>query len=55
MDKTPAYSIFLGLLIGAIFGIGIGALYGDIAHGTQLGALAGMFTAWVLTTLCLQK
>lgn len=37
MDKTPAYSIFLGLLIGAIFGIAIGALYGDLRMACKSG------------------
>jgi hypothetical protein len=55
MDKTPACSIFLGLLIGTILGLGIGALNGDIFHGMQLGAVAGVFIAWVLTAPALQK
>jgi hypothetical protein len=55
MDKTPAYSIFLGLTIGAIFGLGIGAVNGDAVHGMQLGAMAGVFIGWVVTALPLQK
>jgi hypothetical protein len=55
VNKKPAYSILLGLLIGAIFGLGIGAISGDAVYGMQLGALAGVFTAWVFTILSLQK
>ena len=55
MDKMPAYTIFLGLLIGAIFGLGIGALNGDPVYSMQLGAITGMFIGWVVTALALQK
>ena len=55
MDKTPAYSIFLGLLIGTIFGLGIGVVSGDAVHGMQLGAIAGVFIGWVVTALDFQE
>lgn len=48
MDKTPAYYIFLGLLIGAIFGFGVGALNGNTIDGMQLGSTAGLFIGWFI-------
>jgi hypothetical protein len=55
MRKTPAYFIFLGLLIGAIFGFGVRALNGNSVHGMQLGAMAGLFIAWIMTAPTVQK
>ena len=55
MDKTPAYMIFLGLLIGTIFGLGIGTVNGTAVHGMQLGAMTGLFIGWLVTTLPRQK
>jgi hypothetical protein len=55
MDKTPAFYIFLGLLLGTLVGFGIGAINGDVVHGMQLGALGGVFIGWVLTAQTLQK
>jgi hypothetical protein len=48
MKKTPAYPIFLGLLIGAIVGFGIGAVNGNLIHGMQLGSVAGLLIGWVI-------
>ena len=55
MDKTPAYSVFLGLLIGTLFGLGLGEINGDLVFGMQLGAITGVFTGWVVTALASQK
>jgi hypothetical protein len=55
MDRTPAYSIFLGLLIGAIFGFGIGVANGDTITGMQIGAMAGIFIGWLIAALALKK
>jgi hypothetical protein len=55
MNKTPAYPIFLGLLIGAIVGFGIGAVNGNTMHGMQLGSMAGLFIGWFLAVNPLQK
>jgi hypothetical protein len=55
MKKTPAYYIFLGLLIGAAAGLVIGAMSGNATHGIQIGALAGLFIGWVITAPTLQK
>ena len=55
MNKTPACYVFLGLLIGVISGAGLGAVTGNVVHGMQLGALAGMFIGWILTSPAFQK
>ena len=55
MHKTPAYSIFLGLLIGAVLGAAIGAMNENAIHGLQLGSLAGLFIGWILTAPAFQK
>lgn len=49
MNKPRVHYIFLGLLIGAIVGFGIGVLNGNAIHGMQLGALTGLFLGWILT------
>jgi hypothetical protein len=48
MDKRPAFSIFLGLLIGAIVGLGIGALNAHPIDGMQLGSMAGLLIGWFI-------
>lgn len=55
MNRTPVYSIFLGLLIGAALGSGIGALDGNTIAGMQYGAAAGLFVAWVITAPALRR
>lgn len=55
MEKTRAYTIFLGLLIGAMVGAGVGAINGNAPHGLQLGAVAGLFVGWIMTDLVVQK
>lgn len=54
MDKTPAYYILLGLLIGAIFGFGIGAANGNVISGMQYGSLAGVFIGWFIAAAVLE-
>jgi hypothetical protein len=48
MNKTPIYPIFLGLLIGALVGFGIGAINGNPIHGMQLGSMIGLLIGWVI-------
>jgi uncharacterized protein YcfJ len=55
VDKTPAYYIFLGLLIGALVGVGIGAANGNLITGMQLGALTGLFIGWFIAAPALKK
>lgn len=55
MDKTPAFYIVLGLLIGAIFGLGVGAANGNAIRGMELGALAGVFIGWFLVAAVLES
>ena len=55
MNKTPAYHIFLGLLIGAVLGSAIGAVDGNAILGMQYGAAVGLFVAWVITAPALKQ
>ena len=55
MNKTPAYPIFLGLLIGAIVGFGIGLVSGNTIYGTQLGSMAGLLIGWFIAVSPLEK
>jgi hypothetical protein len=40
--------IFLGLAIGAVLGIGLGAANGNVFNGFWIGALAGVFIGWFI-------
>jgi hypothetical protein len=55
MDKTPVLYIFLGLLIGAIVGLGIGAINANPMHGMQLGSMAGLLIGWFIAVNPLEK
>jgi hypothetical protein len=54
MDKTPAYDTFLGLLVGALFGLGIGTLNKNIVTGLQIGTLIGVFIGWFIAAWTLK-
>jgi len=47
--------VVLGLLIGAIFGLGLGAANGNTILGLGLGALAGVFIGWFIGAAVMQK
>ena len=55
MNKTPAYTIFLGLLLGAALGSAIGAVNGNTILGMQYGAAVGLFVTWVITAPALKQ
>ena len=46
MDRKFGIYIVLGLVIGAVFGMGVGAASGNIIFGLGLGALFGVFIGW---------
>ncbi|NJO81784.1 MAG: hypothetical protein HC828_02750 [Blastochloris sp.] len=46
MERTFGLYIVLGLVIGAVFGMGLGATTGNVLWGIGLGALAGVFLGW---------
>ena len=46
MEQKIGYYSFLGLVIGAIFGMGLGTASGNIIWGVGLGALFGVFIGW---------
>lgn len=54
MNKKFGYYILIGLLIGAIFGMGIGAANGSPLPGIGMGALAGVFLAWFIAAAILK-
>ena len=55
MNRTPAFYIFLGLVVGGLVGFGIGAVNGNAIHGMQLGILTGVFTGWMIAAPAYQK
>lgn len=55
MDKRPAFTIFLGLLIGGIVGFGIGAMNGSPIYGMQLGSMTGLLIGWFIAVNPLEK
>jgi ABC-type uncharacterized transport system permease subunit len=55
MDKKFGYVVLLGLLIGAVFGMGIGSANGNPLLGIGIGALAGVFLGWFIAAAVLQE
>jgi hypothetical protein len=55
MNKTPAYPVFLGLLMGAIMGFGIGLVYGNTIYGMQVGSMSGLLIGWFIAVNPLEK
>jgi ABC-type uncharacterized transport system permease subunit len=54
VNKKFGYYIVIGLLIGAIFGMGIGAANGNPLPGIGMGALVGVFLAWFIAAATLK-
>ena len=52
MDKKFGYIVLLGLLIGAVFGMGIGSANGNPVLGIGIGALAGVLSGMVYCSGC---
>ena len=46
MERKFGYYIVLGLLIGVVFGMGLGTANGNTIWGIGLGALFGVFIGW---------
>ena len=46
MERRFGIYIFLGLVIGAVFGMEVGAASGNTIFGIGLGALFGVFIGW---------
>lgn len=55
MDKRFGYFVFGGLLIGGIFGLGLGAANENVLFGIGIGALVGAFLGWFLAVAMLPK
>lgn len=55
MDRRFGYFILAGLLVGIIFGSGLGAANGNAILGIGLGALAGVFLGWLVAAVALER
>jgi len=55
MDRKFGYLIVLGLLIGAVFGMGVGTANGNTLFGIGLGTLGGVFMGWFAAATVLDK
>ena len=55
MDKQFGYYIFLGLLIGAAFGFGLGTANGNTLLGLALGSLTGVFVGWFIAAAIVEQ
>jgi uncharacterized protein YcfJ len=55
MDRKFGYYIVLGLLVGAVFGSGLGAANGNAILGNGIGALAGVFIGWFVAAAVLER
>jgi len=54
MERKFGYYIVLGLLIGVVFGMGLGAANGNTIWGIGLGALGGVFIGWFVAAAALE-
>jgi uncharacterized protein YcfJ len=55
MDRRFGYYIVLGLVIGVVFGMGVGAASGNTLLGIGFGALGGVFIGWFVAAAALQN
>jgi hypothetical protein len=55
MDRRFGYYIALGLVIGVVFGMGVGAASGNTLLWIGFGALGGVFTGWFVAAAALQN
>jgi hypothetical protein len=55
MDKRFGYIVFLGLVIGAIFGLSLVPATGNTLLSIGLGALGGTFVGWFAAAAVAQK
>jgi hypothetical protein len=46
MAKQFGYYVLLGVLVGAVFGFGIGTANGNALLGMEIGAFFGVFIGW---------
>ena len=55
MKRKFGYYIIMGLGIGVVFGMGMGAASGNILFGIGLGALFGVFIGWFVAAAALER
>ncbi len=55
MDRNFGLFIVLGLVIGSIFGVSLGAVIGNNAIGIMLGPISGVFLGWFVAAAVLKN
>ncbi len=55
MNKKFGLFILLGLVIGSMFGLPLGAANGNPIWGLGLGALVGVFLGWFIAAVVLEN
>jgi ABC-type microcin C transport system permease subunit YejE len=55
MERKIGYFVPIGLLIGVVFGWGLGATSGNAIIGTGVGALVGVFSGWFIAAAVFEK
>jgi hypothetical protein len=55
MNRQFGLYIVLGLMIGVVFGTGLGAASGNALFGLGLGALFGVFIGWFIAAAALEN
>ena len=54
-NRKSGLFVVLGLIIGGIFGFGLGAANANALLGTGIGALAGVFMGWFMAAAVHEK
>ena len=55
MERLIGYFATLGMVIGAIFGLGIGTANGSPLMGSGTGVLVGVFLGWFIAVIAWQR
>ena len=55
MERRFGYYVVLGLVIGGVFGMSVGATNGNTIWGIGLGALFGVFIGWFVAAAALKN
>jgi hypothetical protein len=55
MERKIGIYSFIGLIIGALFGMGLGAANGSVVWGLGLGALFGLFIGWFVAAAVVEN
>ena len=55
MERKFGIYIVLGLAMGVIFGLGVGAANGNTPYGVGLGALFGTYIGWFVAAVAVER